>query len=147
LEGLHGAEIDLGLPALLPGDYLPDVHTRLVTYKRIASAADPAELKDLQVEMIDRFGLLPPQTKALFAIKQGTSSGTVPGIEQVNPGRLEVARISGHHGESMPRRARRDQHVGMAEGVPALAAGFDRQTPLQQGVLAQRQDTTFKHWP
>jgi len=64
----HGAEIDLGLPALLPDDYLPDVHTRLVTYKRIASAADQTELKDLQVEMIDRFGLLPEPTKNLFAI-------------------------------------------------------------------------------
>ncbi|MFP4603260.1 MAG: transcription-repair coupling factor, partial [Halochromatium sp.] len=66
----HGAEIDLGLPALLPDDYLPDVHTRLVTYKRIASAADRAELKDLQVEMIDRFGLLPEPTKALFAVTE-----------------------------------------------------------------------------
>ena len=64
----HGAEIDLGLPALLPADYLPDVHTRLVTYKRIASAADADELRELQVEMIDRFGLLPEPTKNLFAI-------------------------------------------------------------------------------
>ncbi len=64
----HGAEIDLGLAALLPADYLPDVHTRLVTYKRIASASDAAELKELQVEMIDRFGLLPEPTKNLFAI-------------------------------------------------------------------------------
>jgi transcription-repair coupling factor (superfamily II helicase) len=37
-----GAEIDLGLPALLPADYMPDVHGRLVMYKRIASAADAA---------------------------------------------------------------------------------------------------------
>ncbi|NBC13519.1 MAG: transcription-repair coupling factor, partial [Gammaproteobacteria bacterium] len=64
----HGAEIDLGLPALLPDDYLPDVHTRLVTYKRIASAESPAELKDLKVEMIDRFGLLPEPTEHLFAV-------------------------------------------------------------------------------
>ncbi|MGB5834356.1 MAG: transcription-repair coupling factor, partial [Thiohalocapsa sp.] len=64
----HGAEIDLGLPALLPDDYLPDVHTRLVTYKRIANALDAPELKELQVEMIDRFGLLPDATKNLFAI-------------------------------------------------------------------------------
>ena len=64
----HGAEIDLGLPALLPDDYLPDVHTRLVTYKRIASAETPADLKDLKVEMIDRFGLLPEPTENLFAI-------------------------------------------------------------------------------
>ncbi len=64
----HGAEIDLQLPALLPSDYLPDVHARLVLYKRIASAASRAELDELQVEMIDRFGLLPEPVKNLFAI-------------------------------------------------------------------------------
>ena len=64
----HGAEIDLGIPALLPADYLPDVHTRLVMYKRIASAADPEALKEIQVEMIDRFGLLPQPARNLLEI-------------------------------------------------------------------------------
>ncbi|MCG8428987.1 MAG: transcription-repair coupling factor, partial [Chromatiales bacterium] len=47
----HGAEVDLQLPALLPEDYLPDVHSRLVLYKRIASAEDKQALRELQVEM------------------------------------------------------------------------------------------------
>ena len=64
----HGAEIDLGIPALIPTDYLPDVHTRLVQYKRIASAENSDELRELQVEMIDRFGLLPQPLKNLFAL-------------------------------------------------------------------------------
>lgn len=66
----HGAEIDLGLPALIPDAYLPDVHTRLTLYKRIASAADTQELRDLQVEMIDRFGLFPDQVKNLFRVTE-----------------------------------------------------------------------------
>ena len=45
---------------LIPDDYLPDVHNRLMLYKRIASVKD-REAKELQVEMIDRFGLLPPR--------------------------------------------------------------------------------------
>ncbi|WP_256091632.1 transcription-repair coupling factor [Candidatus Thiosymbion oneisti] len=63
-----GAEIDLAVPALLPDDYLPDVHSRLVLYKRIAGAATGTALKELQVEMIDRFGLLPDPAKNLFAV-------------------------------------------------------------------------------
>jgi transcription-repair coupling factor (superfamily II helicase) len=63
----HGAEVDLGMPSLIPSDYLPDVHTRLVLYKRIASAADSDALRELQVEMIDRFGMLPDALKNLFA--------------------------------------------------------------------------------
>ena len=64
----HGAEVDLGIPALIPDDYLPDVHTRLVMYKRIASAESEEDLRELQVEMIDRFGLLPGPVKNLFAV-------------------------------------------------------------------------------
>jgi transcription-repair coupling factor (superfamily II helicase) len=62
----HGAEVDLRLPALIPDDYLPDVHARLVMYKRIASADSQEALDELQVEMIDRFGLLPEPAKNLF---------------------------------------------------------------------------------
>ncbi|TFH88144.1 transcription-repair coupling factor [Billgrantia azerbaijanica] len=62
----EGVEISLNLPALIPDDYLHDVQQRLVMYKRIASAADAAELKELQVEMVDRFGLLPAPVKTLL---------------------------------------------------------------------------------
>ena len=64
----HGAEIELGLPALIPDDYMPDVHMRLVHYKRIASAVSAAGLEELQVELIDRFGLLPTATRTLFEL-------------------------------------------------------------------------------
>jgi transcription-repair coupling factor (superfamily II helicase) len=64
----HGTEVDLGLSALIPDDYLPDVHTRLIMYKRIANAKSFEELRELQVEMIDRFGLLPDQVKNLFEV-------------------------------------------------------------------------------
>jgi len=59
-------DVNLRVPALIPEDYLGDVHSRLILYKRIASAKISEELKDLQVEMIDRFGLLPDATKNLF---------------------------------------------------------------------------------
>ncbi len=61
-------DINLRIPALIPDDYLPDVHTRLILYKRIANASSSADLDELQIEMIDRFGLLPTPTKHLFAI-------------------------------------------------------------------------------
>jgi transcription-repair coupling factor (superfamily II helicase) len=60
--------VELGAPALIPDDYLPDVHARLILYKRIASAESQAALDELRVEMIDRFGLLPEPTKTLFSV-------------------------------------------------------------------------------
>ncbi|HEX7338585.1 MAG TPA: transcription-repair coupling factor, partial [Rhodanobacteraceae bacterium] len=59
----HETEVVLHAPALIPDDYLPDVHTRLTLYKRIASARDDDALRDLKIEMIDRFGLLPDPVK------------------------------------------------------------------------------------
>lgn len=63
-----GVEIDFKVPALIPDDYLPDVHTRLILYKRIASARDKNTLDDLIAEMIDRFGALPTQAQNLFKL-------------------------------------------------------------------------------
>jgi len=66
----EGIEVDLHLPALIPGDYLPDVHTRLVHYKRIANAEDAEALENLQAEMVDRFGRLPLQVVNLFRVTE-----------------------------------------------------------------------------
>ncbi|MBV1910065.1 MAG: transcription-repair coupling factor [Kangiellaceae bacterium] len=63
-------EVNLGISALLPDDYVFDVAIRLSLYKRIASAKNNKELRDLQVELIDRFGLLPAQAKNLFIISE-----------------------------------------------------------------------------
>ncbi len=64
------SEINLHLAALIPETYLPDVHARLVMYKRIASAADAQQLRELQVEMIDRFGLLNDPIRNLIAVTE-----------------------------------------------------------------------------
>lgn len=82
----HGAEIDLHVPALIPNDYIPDVHERLIMYKRIASAADSSELRELQVEMIDRFGLLPEQVKTLHKVTELKLSASKIDIKKVDYG-------------------------------------------------------------
>jgi len=60
-------EINLHTPALLTNEYCPDVHERLVIYKRLANCNDDDSLDNLQEELIDRFGLLPEQGEALMA--------------------------------------------------------------------------------
>jgi transcription-repair coupling factor (superfamily II helicase) len=82
----HGAEIDLHVPALIPNDYIPDVHERLIMYKRIASALNTEELKELQVEMIDRFGLLPTPVKTLHQVTELKLSAAKIGIKKVDYG-------------------------------------------------------------
>lgn len=86
--GSQISDVDLGQPALLPGDYIADVHTRLILYKRIASAADDNALKDLQIELIDRFGLLPEPAKNLFETARLKLPASQLGIKKIDVGPL-----------------------------------------------------------
>ena len=79
-------EVNMHAPALIPDDYLPDVHSRLIFYKRIASAATADALDELQVEMIDRFGMIPPSLKRLFQVTAVKLEIEAVGISRVDFG-------------------------------------------------------------
>ncbi|MES1925432.1 transcription-repair coupling factor [Salinisphaera sp. T31B1] len=97
-ELMGATEVELGSTALLPEDYIPDVHIRLVLYKRISSAKDHSALRALKVELIDRFGLLPEATETLFsatALKLMASPLAIAKIEAgPDVGRINFARNS-----------------------------------------------------
>jgi transcription-repair coupling factor (superfamily II helicase) len=82
----HDADVELHIPALIPDDYLADVHARLTLYKRIASVRDTHALRELQVEMIDRFGLLPDPVKNLFAVAAIKLGATAIGMRKLELG-------------------------------------------------------------
>jgi len=84
LPANNGAEIELQASALIPEDYLGDVHERLVLYKRIANTKNANELRDLEIEMIDRFGLLPESTKTLFSVTELKQRATAMGIKKID---------------------------------------------------------------
>jgi transcription-repair coupling factor (superfamily II helicase) len=79
-----GVDINLHVPALLPDDYVPDVHLRLMLYKRISAAENANELRELQVELIDRFGLLPEPTKNLIRIAAIKKTARALGVEKID---------------------------------------------------------------
>lgn len=85
-----GTEIDFKVPALIPEDYLPDVQTRLIFYKRIANAQDQNTLDDLIAEMIDRFGSLPTPTQNLIKITTLKLFSEPLGVRKIH--------VSGHKG-------------------------------------------------
>ena len=90
-------EIDLDLPILFPDSYLPDVHARLLLYKRIANAQTAEDLYDLQLETLDRFGLLPEAAKSVFAISDIKLTATGLGIEKIKLGdKGGFVKFSGH---------------------------------------------------
>ena len=76
-------EIELRLAALIPEDYIFDVSMRLSLYKRIASCKNKNQLDDVQVELIDRFGLLPQATKNLIHIAKLRLKAQSIGINRI----------------------------------------------------------------
>ncbi|WP_417656797.1 transcription-repair coupling factor [Pseudidiomarina aestuarii] len=80
------SDVDLRVPALLPDTYIADVNTRLSLYKRIASADNSQALRELQVEMIDRFGLLPDSVKNLVRVTELRNRAGQLGIRKIDGG-------------------------------------------------------------
>jgi transcription-repair coupling factor (superfamily II helicase) len=111
------AEVELRIPALIPDDYIPDVNMRLSLYKRIANSKNQHALKEIQVELIDRFGLLPDSTKNLIQVTE---------IKQLcNP--LGIKRLEAH-----------------ANGGNILFTENTRVDPMFLVSLLQTQANTFK---
>ncbi len=88
----QGPEINLNMSLIIPEGYMPDVHMRLVLYKRISHAADLKQIHDLQVEMIDRFGLLPTSVKNLFRTMELKFTAQNLGIKKISAN-TEFAKI------------------------------------------------------
>ncbi len=91
LENPHeqSVELNLRIPALIPEDYLPDVTTRLTLYKRLSSAKNEEQLNELQIEMIDRFGLLPDAIKNLIRQTRLRFDAETLGICKIDAGKTQ----------------------------------------------------------
>ena len=144
----RGAEVELHAPALIPEDYLPDVHARLILYKRIANAPDEEGLRELQVEMIDRFGLLPEPARHLFAIAElklaatrlgirklvlGESGGRIQFVEKPDVDPMAVIRLI----QGQPKHYRMDgpDKLRITLDLPDAASRFS----AARGILAALQ--------
>jgi transcription-repair coupling factor (superfamily II helicase) len=77
-------DVNLGIPALLPNDYCPDVHERLSLYKRFAGCNDFSELMGLREELVDRFGDLPDQAKSFYETHRLRLEMTGFGIKKID---------------------------------------------------------------
>ena len=134
------SEVDLHVTAMIPADYLPDVHQRLVLYKRIAQARDLKALHDLQVEMIDRFGLLPLEAKQLFATAELRLSARRLGMRrlEIGPagGRIEFVNQPNVNMAELIRMIQKESHTFELPASDRLRVKGDYETPEQRYRLA-----------
>jgi transcription-repair coupling factor (superfamily II helicase) len=138
----RGIDIELHLPALIPETYLADVQARLTLYKRIAGAGNSAALRELQVEMIDRFGLLPEPVKYLFAVAELRLQARVLGIDRLDlgpqGGRLEFAADTRVDPQNLIRLMQRSPQDYRLDGPQRLRLLQRREQAAERLQLAEK---------
>lgn len=92
LEGLSDADeawapqINLGVPVLIPSDFVPDLDVRLGLYRRLSALSTKVELEGFAAELIDRFGKLPREVNTLLNIVRIKSACRRAGIARLDGG-------------------------------------------------------------
>ncbi|GAA5317214.1 MAG: transcription-repair coupling factor [Candidatus Pelagadaptatus aseana] len=128
-----GIDINLRLPALIPDDFLPDVHARLMMYKRISAADSDTALKELQVEMIDRFGLLPEPCKNLFKVASIKLKAHQMGIKKLEAGqkggKIEFGSVTEVDPLTIVKMVQTQPQHYRLEGASALKFDLDMDNP------------------
>ncbi|UWQ09198.1 transcription-repair coupling factor [Aliiroseovarius crassostreae] len=67
-DGTWAPQINLGVPVLIPDNYVPDLDVRLGLYRRLSSLSTKVELEGFAAELIDRFGPLPKEVNTLMLV-------------------------------------------------------------------------------
>jgi len=92
LEGLSDADdhwapqINLGVPVLIPDDYVSDLDVRLGLYRRLSGLSSKVELEGFAAELIDRFGKLPREVTTLMNIVRIKTACRRAGISKLDGG-------------------------------------------------------------
>lgn len=92
MEGLSDADdqwapqINLGVPVLIPEDYVPDLDVRLGLYRRLSSLSTKVELEGFAAELIDRFGALPKEVNTLMLVVRIKAMCKRAGIAKLDGG-------------------------------------------------------------
>lgn len=135
-------EIDCHLSALIPEDYLGDIQLRLQFYKRIANAESEAELYQLQVEMVDRFGLLPEPLKNIFAISElkllAVSLGVLKMDMNAKGGKIEFTHNPAVKPETLIRLLQQSNSPYRLDGPTKLKIILPPHEPKERIALTQK---------
>ncbi len=78
--------LNLGVPVLIPEDYVPDLDLRLGLYRRLSGLATKVELEGFAAEMIDRFGKLPREVNTLLLVMRIKGMCKRAGIARLDAG-------------------------------------------------------------
>jgi transcription-repair coupling factor (superfamily II helicase) len=97
-------EIDLPIPAFLPGDYIEDIHQRLVFYRRLSSARSEVAVQEISEELRDRYGPIPEEVENLFQVMNLKLLLKQAGVRRVSVEKEKVVLTFDPHSTADPHR-------------------------------------------
>ena len=102
--------INLGKSAYIPSKYLPDINQRLLAYSRISNSLSPDELKEIQLEMINRFGLLPEEVRSLMIQTEIALLARQKNIKEINSyGEYLILKFTNGSSHSLKKEEEKDE--------------------------------------
>ncbi len=110
--------INLGLPVLIPEDYVRDLPVRLGLYRRIGGLTEEAEIEAMAAEMADRFGSLPPEVENLLQVVSLKALCRASGVEKLDAGPKGV--VLSFHKNRFPNPGGLVQWVAAQKGLVRL---------------------------
>ena len=85
-DGQWSPNINLGIPVLIPDNYIPDLDVRLGLYRRLSELTTKVELEGFAAELIDRFGKLPREVNSLMLVVRIKAMCKKAGIAKLDAG-------------------------------------------------------------
>jgi transcription-repair coupling factor (superfamily II helicase) len=79
-------QLNLGVPVMIPEDYVPDLDIRLGLYRRLSGLTTKVELEGFAAELIDRFGPIPKEVNTLLLIVRIKAMCKRAGISRLDAG-------------------------------------------------------------
>ncbi len=85
-DGQWAPQLNLGVPVLIPEEYVPDLDVRLGLYRRLSALSTKVELEGFAAELIDRFGPLPREVNTLLLVVRIKAMARRAGVAKLDAG-------------------------------------------------------------
>ena len=83
-------QLNLGIPVLMPEEYIADLSVRMGLYRRIGALANQAEIDSFAAELVDRFGKMPPEAEFLLNTVALKVLCRAAGVDRIDAGEKAV---------------------------------------------------------
>lgn len=133
IEEPESVSVDLPVAAVIPPEYAGDEETRIELYQRIASANSFGHLRDLQAELLDRFGALPDSVQTLFELARLRVRASNLGISSIveRDGEIFIKPLLGSRMDQSSLRRDLGDGIYVTPNQVRLVVGSLKQGPLE----------------